>query len=81
MLTEGGNASAILAFIFMLENVSDRKKGLANLMAELEPRAVSLQQLIQAVKVPLVYKLAVNLGDEDVRIANQVRTLSLSFST
>lgn len=78
MLTDSVNASAILAYLFMQENPSERKKGLLNLVTELEERDVSIQELIQAVKVPLVYKLALNLGDEDLKVATQVRSQTTS---
>lgn len=74
MLTDSVNASAILAFLFMQESPVERKKGLLNLVTELEERNVPIQELIQAVKVPLVYKLALHLGDEDPKVARQVRS-------
>lgn len=74
MLTDATNASAILALLFMQKKVQDRKRGLDVLMLLVEDHnhTITLQQLIEAVKVPLVYNLALNLGDEDKSIAVQV---------
>lgn len=74
MLVDTSNASAILAHIYM-QSDSEITKGLTNFMREASKSAlgdrVTLLALLASVRIPLVYRLALLLGDEDSRISTQ----------
>ncbi|KDE08289.1 hypothetical protein MVLG_01552 [Microbotryum lychnidis-dioicae p1A1 Lamole] len=80
MLTQGAPAAAVLAKFYMLEDERAQKKGLvfymkqikANVQAQaLGKGAVTLPAILGALKVPLVYRLALELGDESPRVSTQ----------
>ncbi|GAA5842453.1 hypothetical protein JCM9279_005388 [Rhodotorula babjevae] len=68
MLCDPPVASAILAHLYMQPD-DLRNQGIKILMREC--RGVVLARLLEAVNVPLVYKLALELGDEDVEVTAQ----------
>ncbi|GAA6058026.1 hypothetical protein JCM3770_003979 [Rhodotorula araucariae] len=68
MLCDPPVASAILAHLYMQPDEL-RARGLKILMREC--RGVVLARLIEAVNVPLVYKLALELGDENIQVTAQ----------
>ncbi|BGP36884.1 hypothetical protein JCM10449v2_000786 [Rhodotorula kratochvilovae] len=68
MLCDPPVASAILAHLYMQPD-EQRAHGLKILMREC--RGVVLARLIEAVNVPLVYKLALELGNENVQVTAQ----------
>ncbi|GAA6005621.1 hypothetical protein JCM10207_005273 [Rhodosporidiobolus poonsookiae] len=68
MLCEPSVASAIVAHLYMQPD-EDRQRGLKTLMRE--ARGVVLSKLLEAINVPLVYKLALELGSEDPHVSAQ----------
>ncbi|GAA5994714.1 protein kinase MEC1 [Rhodotorula paludigena] len=68
MLCDPPVASSILAHLYM-QSDDRRSSGLAVLMREC--RGVVLARLIESVNIPLVYKLALELGNEDQHISAQ----------
>lgn len=74
MLTQGDTASAILAFLYMRDD-RETNMGLRVFLREVNvgsKQPVALPRILESVKVPLVYKLALELGDEDPRVSAQV---------
>lgn len=78
MLTHGPSASAVLAYLFMRPELEETNRGLKFFMEEVNSLGNNLRigQVLGSVKVPLVYKLALELGDEDPLISAQVRLAS-----
>ena len=76
MLVDTSTASAILAHIYM-QTDSERTKGLTNYLREASKSVLgdkfTLHALLASVRIPLVYRLALLLGDQDVAVATQVR--------
>lgn len=69
MLCEPTWAASILAYLFM----QDEQKRTASLHYLVSAcRKVLLSSLIESVHVPLVFRLAVNLGDEDPKVIARV---------
>lgn len=73
MLTEPTSAAAILAFLYMQPD-EDTAKGLGVLMREVAgaDQRVTLPEIMESVRVPLIYKLALELGDENSLVSAQV---------
>lgn len=64
----------------MKESSTERHKGLGFFMKELkagsgegEAKKVTLAQVLNSVRVPLTYKLALEMGDEDAKVQELVR--------
>lgn len=74
MLTHGPSAAAVLAYLFMRPDNETTNRGLKFFMGEVNSLGNNLRlgQVLSSVKVPLVYKLALELGDEDPVISAQV---------
>ncbi|GEM06491.1 phosphatidylinositol 3-/4-kinase [Rhodotorula toruloides] len=68
MLCDPPVASAVLAYLYMQPD-DQRQRGLKVLMREC--RGVVLAKLLESINIPLVYKLALELGDEDQMVAAQ----------
>ncbi|GAA5857265.1 hypothetical protein JCM8547_009406 [Rhodosporidiobolus lusitaniae] len=68
MLCEPAIASAIVAHLFM-QSDHERQRGLAVLTREM--KGISLHALLESINIPLVFKLALELGNEDPTIAAQ----------
>ncbi|BGO96796.1 Serine/threonine-protein kinase MEC1 [Rhodotorula toruloides] len=68
MLCDPPVASAVLAHLYMQPD-DQRQRGLKVLMREC--RGVVLAKLLESINIPLVYKLALELGDEDQMVAAQ----------
>lgn len=79
MLTHGPSAAAVLAYLFMRPDNDTTNRGLKFFINEVNSLGNNLRlgQVLGSVKVPLVYKLALELGDEDPVVSAQV---SLPFS-
>ncbi|SCV68802.1 BQ2448_923 [Microbotryum intermedium] len=80
MLTQGAPAAAVLAKLYMLEDERRQKRGLIFYMNQIKSNvqaqafgngAVTLPAILGSLKVPLVYRLALELGDEDPRVSTQ----------
>lgn len=75
MLVEPATASAILAYIYMRPD-REMRAGLTNFMREASKSSlgdqVTLFALLASVRIPLVYRLALLLGDQDPSISTQV---------
>lgn len=72
MLTQGSSAAAILAYLYM-RSETDMTAGFKVFMREVAAgnSTLTFPRVLDSVKVPLVYKLALELGDEDAAIASQ----------
>ncbi|GAA5989436.1 hypothetical protein JCM11641_007903 [Rhodosporidiobolus odoratus] len=68
MLCDPPVAAAIVAHLYMQPD-DLRKRGLATLVRECS--GIVLSQLLESINIPLVFKLALELGDEDLRVAAQ----------
>lgn len=80
MLVDATTAPAIFAYLYM-QSDKDTKRGLTVYMREainavLGSGGVTLLEILNSVKIPLVYRLALQLGDDNPEIRAQVRTLS-----
>lgn len=75
MLTLGQSAAAVLAYLYMRPDAEATKRGLEFYLKEVNSLGNNfrLSQLLASVRVPLVYKLALELGDLDPVISAQVR--------
>lgn len=85
MLTEGNSAAAILAFLYM-RPTAERTTGLAVFMNCVNTgaaggNAVTIYAILNSVKVPLIYTLALELGDDDPTVQAQVRPHSRRLRT
>ena len=74
MITEGGAAAAILAYLFM-RPVDERTRGLNFFMRMVGTTGtvVTISAILHSVMVPLMYTLALELGDDDKIVQAQVR--------
>ncbi|ORY85369.1 hypothetical protein BCR35DRAFT_264576 [Leucosporidium creatinivorum] len=73
MLTHGPSAAAVLAYLFMRPDGETTNRGLKFFIDEVNSLGNNLRlgQVLGSVKVPLVYKLALELGDEDPVVSAQ----------
>ena len=69
MLTAGTTAAAILAFVYMQQSAKKIEAGLKNYTDLIKHSSsgadLSLTRILGSVKVPLVFRLAIELGDTD----------------
>jgi serine/threonine-protein kinase ATR len=68
MLCDPPVASAIVAYLYMQPD-AQRQRGLTTLRRE--TKGVVLNQLLESINIPLIYKLALELGNEDPAVAAQ----------
>lgn len=76
MLTEVETAAAVLAFLYMkpeAEMVKGTKVFLREISENGRGTKATLAQLLDSVRVPLTYRLALEMGDEDPAVATKVR--------
>lgn len=71
------DAAAILEYLYMLPLSDETRSGLEFLLGEIKAagagmESLTLPTLLGSIKVSLVYRLALQLGDEDPNVSAQV---------
>lgn len=76
LLTQASAAAAVLAHLYMLPDI-ETNRGLKFFMREINSAGAKfeLADVLNSIKIPLVYKLSLELGDQDPVVAAQVRSM------